>query len=97
MFPDLIKAHVTAEHMAQGKPKDCLTCPVALALAPLFPGHVVRVRTMNFVVYDKRGIPRATYRFHRATEDWICNFDIFGSHAEPFELEASIDDWVCPI
>ncbi len=43
---------VTAEHIAEGERCHCYKCPVALAVAPLFPGRVAVVTCSDVFVYD---------------------------------------------
>lgn len=80
--------HVTAAHIAAGKPGVCAQCPVALALLDVFPNQVVNVDIDFLRIGDK------TYCTPVRVEDFIWDFDT-GMDPAPFSFRMPVvyRDW----
>jgi hypothetical protein len=86
----VLTVNVTAQHIAAGRRQQCEACPVALALAPHFPGHsawVVLLSTYTLRLYaEGDGDCIAEAPLPDEVGDRIYRFDHQGV-MEPFTFE----------
>lgn len=82
---------VTAKHIAEGERQECGTCPVALALAEVFPNaYVYAYRRVGIVVMpDVQTVIRLD--FSNRTADFIGLYDDLGATAvAPFKDRVTV-------
>ena len=87
VIPPKVTVTVTAAHIASGTPRDCATCPIALAVADAFPG--ARSVAVN-AFFARVTLPGHSHPLNMRLPDeassFAADFDI-GYHVEPFAFE----------
>jgi hypothetical protein len=64
----MIKINVTREHINRGRKKDCLECPIALAVKSFAPGTKVAIDKLFFSTGKSLKLPAKI-------TNWIKDFD----------------------
>lgn len=77
-FPEVLEVQVLDKHIGNGNPKECTTCPIALAVAEMFPDNTVLVGSIVVSLFGKdflEGKPTAQYWLDKEGSDFIEKFD----------------------
>lgn len=81
-----MKVQVTQEDIDAGIRKECMKCPVALAVKRMFPDHHVKVGITR--IYLKKDGITSSYRLPQKIAVKIARFDD-GAAMVPMEFEAT--------
>lgn len=90
-----ILVKVTQEHIARGRARNCMLCPVALAVAQTLDGFDVDVygTDVRFSSPSYTGGPRPSSRLTRSAQRFISRFD--GDRpVKPFNFKLVLPDGV---
>jgi len=93
----ILTVHVTADHIAQGKPNQCRYCPVALALLEVFPRTDVQVAPTVFWVAPPAELTEM-FRIEMPDEVTVLirRIDAAKSSVQPFDFEITVPEALVP-